>query len=240
MFRNVRDDHLKDEKLSSHLFYLLRLRSFLYTDDDPNCDSNNRIIFAALSQLPFHPEFSKKRAQDVQCMLRIFQTALSSRQFGVFFERQISSVDCHNFQSVSRLFAIFSGIDSGDEATQNLWNEVWRPMQYRVFNNLIGFLISSCSDASSSKKPQLQACPQPANDEFQAIFARVKVMNWNGSEVVFSFTSESDKIFFNSTVLAFKKLTTLTSRSFNFWATACESQKQLVNIKRKKTLPFFN
>jgi hypothetical protein len=188
MFRHVRDDHLKDEKLSSHVFYLLRLRSFLYPDNDPKLESNNHMIFAALSQLPFS-EFSKKRAQDVQCILLIVQTAFSSRQFGDFFERQISSVDCHNFQSVSRLFAIISGISDETDGFR-AWNEFWRSVQYRVFNNLIGFLISSHSDASSSGKPGSKTCPQPHKDEFQAVFTRIKVVNWNGSEVVVSFTAD--------------------------------------------------
>jgi hypothetical protein len=70
MFRNVRDDHLKDEKLSSHLFYLLRLRSFLYTDDDPNCDSNNFQIFLN--------EFAKQNPNEFKIMVLISQPLKST------------------------------------------------------------------------------------------------------------------------------------------------------------------
>ena len=46
-FRHVRDDNLNADDLGPQLFYLLRLRSFLYPSDDPNLESNNRAILAA-------------------------------------------------------------------------------------------------------------------------------------------------------------------------------------------------
>ena len=185
------DDHLKDDKFGVFMFLLLKLRSNLYFNDHANLELNNRLIFTTLSQLPFE-KCSKTHDQDAQLDL-ILETAFLSTNFDNYFARQVTSVNCENFQTISRLFTILSLRDCS--AQSNTVTNPWRKaMQCTVFKSLIHVLISSCTGAAISDSHQIQS-PQlgnhsAADNTSHVIVAHVRVVNWDGSDVIFTFKSD--------------------------------------------------
>jgi hypothetical protein len=187
------DDHVKGDKLGLHLFRLLRWRSILYFNDDAKLESNNRLIFTALSNLQYPNDSpSPQVAIDVDCIL---ETAFSSKKFEDFFERYVSSVTCENFHTISRLFLFLSQkckVLQTERAVEDC-KKPWRlEKQCSVFKSLIDVLISTYSDTGHLRMQVCETGTQlPANCGSQASFSRVRVVNWDDSVVVVSFNHDA-------------------------------------------------
>jgi hypothetical protein len=184
---DVRDDHVKQDKVGLYLFRLLRLRSIIYCNDDVKLESNNCLIFATLSNLP--------TPKDTTVVDLILKTAFSSRNFEMFFVRNISSVNSENFHTISRIFSFLSKEgkkpDERERAAQSSKNPWLLATQCNVFKSLIDILISTYSNTGPSGKVDFDTDAHlAANHASQAVFSRIRIVNWDGSEAVVPFNRD--------------------------------------------------
>ncbi len=183
---DILDDHVKQDKLGLYMFRLLRLRSIIYCNDDVNLESNNCLIFATLSNL--------SSTEDAATVDVILKTAFSSRNFEVFFARNISPVNRENFHTISRIFSFLSkkGKKTKRERVAQSSKNPWMlATQCSVFNDLIDVLISTYSNTGPSGKEDFDTGAHlAATHASQAIFSRIRIVNWDGSEAVVPFNRD--------------------------------------------------